>query len=172
MGRNLDDIIKNLPPRRQAKIAALSEKKVEEMIRYSATLADVRKAMGKTQDAVAKELGIKQNAVSQLEKRADTYVSTLRRYMKSLGMTLELSVVNNEGARIALPDFLPWHEGKLGGDDLKSSANASKLKTDVSSTPGRSAASKASPAPGTVTKVPARQAAKKAAVKAASAKKT
>lgn len=110
MGRNIDDVIKSLPADRQAKIATLSQKKVEEMIAQAATLTDFRKAVGKTQVEVAKELGIKQNAVSQLEKRSDTYVSTLRRFLKSLGMTLELSVVAKNGTRIDLPNFLPWDD--------------------------------------------------------------
>ncbi|GAC1328145.1 MAG: hypothetical protein NVS3B11_03710 [Collimonas sp.] len=112
MGRNLDDVIKNLPAGRQAKIAAISQKKVEEMIAHAATLSDFRKAVGKTQAEVAKELGIKQNAVSQLEKRSDTYVSTLRRFLKSLGMTLEMSVVAKNGTRIDLPNFLPWDDAE------------------------------------------------------------
>ena len=106
MGRNLDDIINGLPAERQAKIAALSQQKVDEMMAYAKTLADVRKAVGKTQTEVAKELGIKQHAVSQLEKRSDTYVSTLRRFLRSLGMKLELSVVAKNGARVNLPNFL------------------------------------------------------------------
>jgi transcriptional regulator with XRE-family HTH domain len=110
MGRNLADIVKNLPTDRQKKIANLSQIKVEEMIAHAATLTDFRKAVGKTQAEVAKELGIKQNAVSQLEKRSDTYVSTLRRFLKSLGMTLELSVVARNGSRIDLPNFLPWQD--------------------------------------------------------------
>ncbi len=32
MGRNIDDVIKSLPAERQAKIAALAQKKAEEMI--------------------------------------------------------------------------------------------------------------------------------------------
>lgn len=111
MGRNSDDIIKSLPAERQAKIVALSQKMVEEMMVEAKTLADFRKALGKTQVEVAKILGIKQNAVSQLEKRSDTYVSTLRKFLQSLGMKLELSVVAQNGARFDLPNFLPWQEG-------------------------------------------------------------
>ena len=118
MGRNLDDIINGLPAERQAKIAALSQQKVEDMMAYAKTLADVRKAVGKTQTEVAKELGIKQHAVSQLEKRSDTYVSTLRRFLRSLGMKLELSVVAKNGARVDLPNFLvaasPMSPAKTG----------------------------------------------------------
>jgi DNA-binding XRE family transcriptional regulator len=111
MGRNLDDVIESLPSKRQEKIAALSQEKIKEMIAHAATLADFRKAVGKTQAEVAKHLGINQNAVSQLEKRSDTYVSTLRRFLKSMGMTLELSVLDKNGVRIDLPNFLPWSDG-------------------------------------------------------------
>lgn len=122
MGRNLDDIIKNLPAKRQTKIAALSKQKVEEMIAHAATLSDFRKAVGKTQAEVAEELGINQNAVSQLEKRSDTYVSTLRRFLKSLGLTLELSVVDKSGTRIDLPFFLPWQDVDSATDNSKAYA--------------------------------------------------
>ncbi|WP_211451559.1 XRE family transcriptional regulator [Collimonas antrihumi] len=144
MGRNLDDVIKSLPAGRQAKIATLSQKKVEEMIAHAATLTDFRKAVGKTQAEVAKELGIKQNAVSQLEKRSDTYVSTLRRFLKSLGMTLELSVVAKNGTRIDLPNFLPWDDteafatmptrapAKRAAAATKSAPNATKKKATPS----------------------------------------
>jgi transcriptional regulator with XRE-family HTH domain len=110
MGRNLDEVISSLPAARQEKIAALAEKKVEEMIALAATLTDFRKAVGKTQVEVAAKLGIKQNAVSQLEKRSDTYVSTLRKYLQSLDITLELSAVSKNGTRIALSNFHPWDD--------------------------------------------------------------
>src|SRR5476649_361419 len=106
MGRKLEDVIHGLPAERQAKIAALSQEKVEEMIAHASSLTDFRKAVGKTQAEVARELGIQQHAVSQLEKRSDTYVSTLRRFLQSLGMTLELSVVAQNGERIELRNFL------------------------------------------------------------------
>lgn len=106
MGRKLEDVINSLPAERQARIAALSQEKVEEMIAHASSLTDFRKAVGKTQAQVARELGIQQHAVSQLEKRTDTYVSTLRRFLQSLGMTLELSVVAQNGTRIELRNFL------------------------------------------------------------------
>jgi transcriptional regulator with XRE-family HTH domain len=105
MGRNLDEVINSLPAERQSAIAEATRKKVEDMLTHAETLTDFRKAVGKTQAEVAKALGINQNAVSQLEKRSDTYVSTLRRFLKSLGLTLELSVLDKNGLRIELPNF-------------------------------------------------------------------
>lgn len=121
MGRNLDDIIDNLPAERRAKIKTLSQKKVEEMMAHAATLADFRKAVGKTQVEVAKELGIKQNAVSQLESRSDCYLSTLRKVLKSFGVTLELAVITPNGVRIKLPNFL------RSNNDTASTASLSDL---------------------------------------------
>jgi len=127
MGRNLDDVIKNLPADRQRKIAELSQKKIEEMISQAATLTDFRKAVGKTQVEVAKNLGINQNAVSQLEKRSDTYVSTLRRFLKSLGLTLELSVLDKNGVRIDLQNFLQWSTGPAADETETPGQAATKL---------------------------------------------
>ena len=124
MGRNLDDVIGKMSAERQAKIAALSQKKIEDMIAHAATLTDFRKAVGKTQAEVAKELGINQNAVSQLETRSDTYVSTLRRFLKSLGMTLELSVIDKNGVRIDLPNFRPWDTGSSANNVEESAVAA------------------------------------------------
>ncbi len=126
MGRNLDDIIDSLPKDRQKKIEALSVKKIEDMIAHAETLTDFRKAVGKTQVQVAKQLGIKQHAVSQLEKRSDTYVSTLRRFLKALDLNLELSVVAKNGNRINLPNFLPWRENDTVAADAAVLAPATK----------------------------------------------
>ncbi len=47
MCRNLYDIVKSLPAKRQTKIATLSKQKIEEMIAHAAMLSDFRKAIGK-----------------------------------------------------------------------------------------------------------------------------
>lgn len=110
MGRKLSEVLKTLPVERQIKIEILAQKKIEELILHAQTLADFRRAVGKTQVQVAESLGIKQHAVSQLEKRSDTYVSTLRKFLESLGMKLELSVITERGIKIELPNFHPWEQ--------------------------------------------------------------
>ena len=110
MGRKLREIIEGLRPERQAKIMALADQKVKDMLSCAKSLADFRKAIGKTQEEVAKELGIKQNAVSQLEQRSDLYVSTLQRFVGALGMKLDLSLTTKNGIRIDLEKFHPWDE--------------------------------------------------------------
>ena len=125
MARDLDDIIASLPRARQKKIIERSAQKVEEMMAHAKTLTDVRNSFGKTQVEVGEVLGIKQNAVSQLEKRSDTYVSTLRKFLKSLGLYLELSVVSKSGERFDLPNlFLANWTGETTGEFVPGTAAA------------------------------------------------
>jgi len=53
--RTLDELINILPPDRQARIASLAKKKMDDMIAHAETLSDFRKAVGKTQMEVAKD---------------------------------------------------------------------------------------------------------------------
>jgi len=123
MGRKLGDVIRSLPLDRQKKIESLAQAKAQEMIANGKALADFRKALGKTQMEVAKALGVKQNAVSQLEKRSDIYLSTLRRYLESLGMALELSVIAENGVRIDLRNFL---QPEIASEDETTSSSIAK----------------------------------------------
>lgn len=135
MGRNLDDVIDSLPAERQANIAQRAGQHVADMLAHATTLAEFRKAVGKTQADVALELGIGQNAVSQMEQRADTYVSTLRRYLKSLGLTLELSVVNQDGARFDLPYLAPWQDAGLAANEAPAPYRAETADTGTRQQP-------------------------------------
>lgn len=105
MGRNLNEVLASLPIERRRKVDALAQTKVEDMLASARTLADIRKAVGKTQVEVALALGVKQNAISQLEQRSDTYLSTFKRFLVGMGMRLELSVVTADGTRVDLSEF-------------------------------------------------------------------
>lgn len=106
---------------------------------HATTLTDFRKAVGKTQVEVARELGVKQNAVSQIEKRSDLYISTLRRFLKSAGVTLELAVVTQNGTRINLPNFLLCENANptAGVSDVSITREAKKAGVKVASVPVR-----------------------------------
>jgi transcriptional regulator with XRE-family HTH domain len=73
-------------------------------------LDDIRRAADKKQGEVAQAMGIGQNAVSQLERRSDLQLSTLNRYVESIGFRLEIAVVAPSGERVALKNFRPWEE--------------------------------------------------------------
>ena len=86
MATKLSDIMAQLPPEQRAKIEAHAQ----ELILENMTLQDMRKARKLTQESMAELLGIRQDSVSRLEKRADLLLSTLRSYVKAMGGDLKL----------------------------------------------------------------------------------
>jgi transcriptional regulator with XRE-family HTH domain len=87
-GVPLDAMMARLPAARRKRVEA----RAEELIAQHMALRDVRKAMGKTQAAVARALKIKQENVARLEARSDMLVSTLRNYIQALGGDVYLTV--------------------------------------------------------------------------------
>ncbi|MDB9308341.1 MAG: XRE family transcriptional regulator [Aphanizomenon gracile PMC649.10] len=86
MATKLTDIMAQLPLERRAKIEA----RAQELILENMTLQNMRKARKLTQESMAELLGIRQDSVSRLEKRADLLLSTLRSYVKAMGGDLKL----------------------------------------------------------------------------------
>jgi len=60
-------------------------------------LFELRKARGVTQVDVAERLGVSQGNVSELERRDDLFLSTLRGYVEALGGRLEVAAVFDKG---------------------------------------------------------------------------
>jgi transcriptional regulator with XRE-family HTH domain len=56
----------------------------------AALLREVRRARQMTQETLAETLGMSQSEVSKVERRADVYVSTLRRYIEAMGGELQI----------------------------------------------------------------------------------
>jgi transcriptional regulator with XRE-family HTH domain len=81
-----DDYMSKLSPARRKKIEA----RTKELLAEEMTLRDLRKARQQSQETVAELLGMRQGDVSKLERRADAYLSTLRRYVEAMGGELEL----------------------------------------------------------------------------------
>ena len=88
MGRNLNQIIADLPRARQAKIDARYRELRDEV----EGLRELRQVAGKAQADIASALNIKQPSVSKMEKQADMYLSTLRSYVRAIGGELDLVV--------------------------------------------------------------------------------
>lgn len=88
MTASLKDIIKGLQPDRQERITAEADRLHAEYL----TLQDLRKAKELTQTNLAETLGIRQATVSQMEKRSDLMLSTLRSYVEAMGGSLSLMV--------------------------------------------------------------------------------
>lgn len=101
MGVKLNDMLSRLPNDRRAKVEA----RAAELIAEEMSLRDLRKALGKTQVAVAKKLGMKQESVSRVEKRADVLISTLDGYLRALGGRLRLVADFKDRAPVELTGF-------------------------------------------------------------------
>jgi hypothetical protein len=85
MTTTLQSIIEEFSDEDQKQIQRKARVLAEEMISHADSLAEVRAALVKTQDEVARVLKVKQNAVAQLEKRSDLLLSTLRKYVEAMG---------------------------------------------------------------------------------------
>ncbi len=112
MGRSIDGVIAGLPKARRDRIETKAVRLAREMIDHADSLGEIRKAMSKTQTEIARELGVGQVAVAQLEKRSDLLLSTLQRYVRAAGAELSLVIHTKQGAQIILQSL-----GDLGGKE-------------------------------------------------------
>ena len=78
----------------------------EKARRYSSEMAldELREALELTQETLAGVLGIKQSAVSKIERRTDMYVSTLTSVVKAMGGELSIEAVFPQG-RVKINQF-------------------------------------------------------------------
>jgi hypothetical protein len=84
--KTLEQKIKELNPRRRAKIRA----RTRQLVAREMSLRELRHAVNKTQKTVASTLNMGQDGVSRLEKRSDLLLSTLRDYVEAVGGSLTL----------------------------------------------------------------------------------
>jgi transcriptional regulator with XRE-family HTH domain len=88
MGRRLEDVIAALPEERRQRV----EMRFQQLKDEVKSLGELRRAAGKAQAQIASALKIKQPSVSKIEKQADMYLSTLKRYVEAIGGQLDLIV--------------------------------------------------------------------------------
>lgn len=98
MGILIQKVLAEFPKDRQEKIKA----KANEYIREYNRLSDLRRQLGITQEMIAQHQGVKQVNISNLEKRNDMLISTLKKYVESMGCQLEINirVSSSELARV------------------------------------------------------------------------
>lgn len=106
MGRTTAEIMASLPEARRAKVQARADAEIEAI----QNLAAVRKLAGKTQEQIASALGKKQPSVQKMEKQADFYVSTLRRFVEAAGGSVEIRVNLPGKEPVLLKEFSELHE--------------------------------------------------------------
>src|SRR5271157_4678757 len=109
VAKNFRTLREKMPPEARARAHEKAKKDLAEM-----ALDEVREARSMTQEHLAKLLGIKQAAVSKMERRADMYVSTLQAMIKAMGGTLQIVAVFPEG-KVEIDQFrnLRRREGGL-----------------------------------------------------------
>ena len=88
MGRTLDEVMASLSTERRLAV----ETRAEELLHEVEGLRALRVLVERSQEQIADSLGIKQPSVHKIERQADLYLSTLRRFVEAAGGTLELRV--------------------------------------------------------------------------------
>ena len=86
MRMSLNEVLARLPREEREAVQA----RTAELVAQEMSLRDLRKALGKTQVAMAQQLGIKQENVSRIEQRSDMLLSTLNGYLRGMGGRLRL----------------------------------------------------------------------------------
>jgi transcriptional regulator with XRE-family HTH domain len=117
--KTLEQKLKELSPKRQAKIKA----RTRELVAREMSLRELRHAVNKTQKTVARILNTGQEGVSRLEKRSDLLLSTLRSYVEAVGGSLTLVA--------QFPDQEPVAIGGLG--DIIAAKETEKTKRRAAS---------------------------------------
>jgi hypothetical protein len=84
--RPFRELTKGFSPARKARIADKAA-----ALETALALNDLRRTRAVSQEALAERLSVGQPAVAKLERRADMYVSNLRRYVEALGGKLTIT---------------------------------------------------------------------------------
>lgn len=95
----LKDVIATLPEAERKAVAA----RTAELVAEEMTLRDLRRALAVTQEQLAKSMNVRQANISQIEKRTDLLISTLRDAVTAMGGSLDLiaSFPNRPPVKIA-----------------------------------------------------------------------
>jgi predicted XRE-type DNA-binding protein len=93
MAKNFQALQAKMTPESRTRSEAKAQRMMQEM-----ALDELRAARALTQEHLSTLLGVKQSAVSKLERRTDMYVSTLSHFIQAMGGQLEIRAVFPEGA--------------------------------------------------------------------------
>ena len=92
MAKKFRELVRAMPKERQARIRRRTDELLAEL-----PLQELRRARELSQEELAEALGVNQATISKLERRADMYISTLRRFVEALGGELEITARFREG---------------------------------------------------------------------------
>jgi hypothetical protein len=100
MPKNFQELRAALSSTAKAASAAEHQRLVEEM-----SMLQLRKARELTHIKIAEELHLGQDDLYELERRAETYVSTLGSYLQAVGADLEIRAVFPDGRAVKITQF-------------------------------------------------------------------
>jgi DNA-binding XRE family transcriptional regulator len=119
MTTDLKEHISTLQPERRKAI----ERRAHELIAEEKTLQELRRASTHSQVQLAQTLGVKQAAISKMERRTDMYVSSLRTFVEAMGGSLDIIATFPHKPPVKITQFqdLDNHPsgGSPGGSTLK-----------------------------------------------------
>jgi transcriptional regulator with XRE-family HTH domain len=104
--RPFGELTRKFSPVRKARTAAKLG-----ALKAAMPLAELRQALEQSQQELARAMGVNQPAVAKLEKRADMYVSNLRRYIEALGGSLEITARFRDGS-VSITNFSDLGTGR------------------------------------------------------------
>jgi hypothetical protein len=93
MAKTFKDLQAKMSPASRSRSEAKAERLIQEM-----ALDELRAAHALTQEHLSTILGVKQSAISKLERRTEMYVSTLRHFIEAMGGELEIRAVFHDSA--------------------------------------------------------------------------
>jgi DNA-binding XRE family transcriptional regulator len=105
MAGKFSELTKDFSQERRVRIDAKKAILREEM-----NLAEIRQALSLTQATLAETLDVGQAEISKIEKRADMFVSTLRKYVRAMGGELKISAVFPDH-EVAIKNFSSLEQG-------------------------------------------------------------
>lgn len=100
MAKNFRQLEAQLPAETLARVKSRAREIMAEML-----LAEMRQAVGMTQEELAAAMGIKQPTLSRLEAQGDMQISTLRRLVEALGGQLEI-IAHLPGGAVRVNQFI------------------------------------------------------------------
>jgi hypothetical protein len=101
MAKTLKEVIGSLPAKQQDRVRARGR----ELIAEELTLQQLRKALGRTQTLLARQIGKPQATISRMEQQSDMLLSTLDHVIAALGGRLRLVVELPNRRPVSLAGF-------------------------------------------------------------------
>lgn len=115
--------------RAATKARAIADLEIECM-----TLAQIRRARALTQTTMAQVTGMAQGDISRLERRTDSYIGTVRRFVEALGGKLTMIAEFPDSPPIEIEGF-----GNLADSPAEAKEIAADMATGAESHAGRGA---------------------------------